>query len=93
MQVLATSFCFLRDDHPDYGWWRYPWARGLTGGARQAIANICGAHPDVPIHVRLLALASLMLSAKQCSHKSNTGCYATSMKGSRKFGRTPSSRL
>ena len=31
--VLATSFCFLRDDHPDYGWWRHHAARALAGGA------------------------------------------------------------
>ena len=31
--ALATSFCFMRDDHEDYGWWRYLWARRLAGGA------------------------------------------------------------
>ena len=31
--VLATSFCFIRDDHEDYVWWRYLWARQLVGGA------------------------------------------------------------
>ena len=30
--MLATSFCFLREAHADYGWWRYHWARALVGG-------------------------------------------------------------
>eukprot|EP00966_Prymnesium_polylepis_P144549 3337991-Prymnesium_polylepis.1 len=30
--VLATAFCFVRDAHEDYGWWRYPSARQLAGG-------------------------------------------------------------
>ena len=31
--VLATSFCFLREDHEDYGWWRHHALRRLVGGA------------------------------------------------------------
>jgi hypothetical protein len=31
--VLATSFCFMRDNHEDYRWWRHLWARGIAGGA------------------------------------------------------------
>ena len=25
--VLASSICFLREEHEDYGWWRLPLAR------------------------------------------------------------------
>ena len=30
--MLATTFCFLREAHEDYGWWRHHWARALAGG-------------------------------------------------------------
>ncbi|KAL3929374.1 MAG: hypothetical protein SGPRY_001986 [Prymnesium sp.] len=33
--VLATTICFLRDDHEDYYWWRYSLARKVFGGANR----------------------------------------------------------